>query len=192
MPLAERRGRARRAERQWRESELTNLSQAALLDYLEGLWWAADDPDWDDDMRAYARLSRAEELAIAQAELDRRQRLVHRGRTAPPAYADHGARLLRLTRAIHEQVHLGHMLEDAGLALAPRGRELHSECPVCGGVDRFVIWPPPRSRGWCRQCGWNPDVIAFWRWHEGCGFADAVLALASRYLAMGSDEGASQ
>jgi phage/plasmid primase-like uncharacterized protein len=71
------------------------------------------------------------------------------------------------------------------MALVRRGQEFHSECPICGGVDRFVIWPPPRSRGWCRMCGWSPDVIAFWRWNDGCSFADAVQAIARRYLGMG-------
>jgi hypothetical protein len=185
MPLRERRARARAVTRDERRVDLMLMSQAALLDHTQGLWWAADDPDWDDDQRAYGRLAHRHELKLAQDEVHRRQRMVNGGRVPPAQFGENGARLTRLCRAIHEQVHLGHVMEDAGMALVRRGQEFHSECPICGGVDRFVIWPPPRSRGWCRMCGWHPDVIAFWRWNDHSGFAGAVHAIARRYLGMG-------
>ena len=32
--------------------------------------------------------------------------------------------------------------------------ELHGPCPICGGEDRFMVWPkhPEGPRAWCRQC----------------------------------------
>ena len=189
MSPDEYRSRSHWAERDEARALLVSLSMAALVDHAEGLWWARDDPDWTELDRAVFALSRADHLAIAQAELDRRQRLLTMGHRLPEQFRRHSARLEVLCRAIHEQVHLGHVIEDVGMALVKRGKEFHSACIVCGGTDRFVIWPPPRSRGWCRQCGFSPDVISFWRSWEQTSFADAVLAVSQTYLGMGAELG---
>ena len=180
----EKRRRLKRAARDDFANHVIALSSTALLDLADGLWWTLDDPDWTDEDRALFRLRRSERMVIVQAELERRRRLQASGHLPPPAVRAHSAQLERLCRAIREQVHLGHVIEDLGMELTRRGREFHSACPQCGGEDRFVIWPPPRSRGWCRQCAWGPDAIEFWRWFDGSSFADAVVAIAERYLGM--------
>ena len=55
-------------------------------------------------------------------------------------------------------------------------------------TDRFIIWPPPRSRGWCRQCGHSCDVIGFVMelWH--CDFVTAVQKIAHEYLQVGPED----
>lgn len=42
------------------------------------------------------------------------------------------------------------------------GGEFHSACPICGGRDRFMLWPE-QGRYWCRQCGRKGDTIQFCR-----------------------------
>lgn len=42
------------------------------------------------------------------------------------------------------------------------GGEYSSFCPLCGGTDRFRIWPV-KDKAWCRnpECNWNPDSIDY-------------------------------
>ncbi len=62
-----------------------------------------------------------------------------------------------------------------------RGVEYHGPCPVCGGNDRFHIWPdhPKGPQWWCRQCPPGPpegkggDLIEFYRWRDGLSYRDA-------------------
>ena len=57
-----------------------------------------------------------------------------------------------LARAVKERVTITEVLELRGITVTWHGREGHSACPFCGGTDRFVIWPGPPDRAWCRQC----------------------------------------
>jgi hypothetical protein len=44
------------------------------------------------------------------------------------------------------------------------GGEWAGPCPLCGGRDRFRIWPNPSKRhprAWCRQCGVSGDALAW-------------------------------
>lgn len=45
---------------------------------------------------------------------------------------------------------------------ATDGGEWAGPCVLCGGNDRFHVWPTPRTgspRAWCRQCGASGDVL---------------------------------
>lgn len=50
---------------------------------------------------------------------------------------------------------------------ATHGGEYHSACPVCGGKDRFTLWPNEQGRDnvkgryWCRQCNITGDTLSF-------------------------------
>jgi len=54
-------------------------------------------------------------------------------------------------------------------------------CPMCGGKDRFCVWPyRDREDGpthWCRQCGTSGDVISFIEYVEGLDFIEACESL---------------
>ncbi len=60
-----------------------------------------------------------------------------------------------------------------------RGGEYHSECPTCGGKDRFVIQPNRQMKNclgyyFCRQCETSGDSIQFCRDFLGLSFKEAV------------------
>lgn len=40
------------------------------------------------------------------------------------------------------------------------GREHHGPCPICGGSDRFTVWPH-EGRAWCRQCKALGDSVTW-------------------------------
>ncbi len=45
-----------------------------------------------------------------------------------------------------------------------KGGEYAGACPLCGGEDRFRVWPDHPDGGgqwWCRQCGRGGDLIAY-------------------------------
>lgn len=54
------------------------------------------------------------------------------------------------------------------------GGEYKGPCPVCGGTDRFVAWPTPRTghpRAWCRQCHESPmNGVDFLMWRDNLDF----------------------
>lgn len=55
-----------------------------------------------------------------------------------------------------------------------RGPEYHGPCPVCGGTDRFHVWPEQDGGTfWCRVCGKGGDLIEYYRWAEGLSYRDA-------------------
>jgi hypothetical protein len=61
-----------------------------------------------------------------------------------------------------------------------RGGEYHSECPGCGGKDRFHVWPEQNEGAgsyWCRQCGKAGDAIQFLIDFDGCTFPEACRRL---------------
>ena len=64
-------------------------------------------------------------------------------------------------------------------AASTAGGEYHSECPVCGGKDRFYIQPEkemPNCKGYyrCRQCEISGDTIQFAMDFKGIAFKEAV------------------
>ncbi len=55
-----------------------------------------------------------------------------------------------------------------------RGPEYHGPCPVCGGNDRFHLWPEQGTGSfWCRGCEKGGDLVEFYRWRDGVGYKDA-------------------
>lgn len=70
--------------------------------------------------------------------------------------------------------------------LAPHGRfrressrdggEYAGPCPLCGGRDRFRVWPE-RGRWWCRGCDRKGDAIQLLRDRDGLSFHEAKAAL---------------
>jgi DNA primase len=58
-------------------------------------------------------------------------------------------------------------------------REWAGPCPLCGGTDRFRVWPEKGEGGqwWCRRCNQGGDVLAFLRKVEGMSCPEAHIAL---------------
>lgn len=56
------------------------------------------------------------------------------------------------------------------------GEEWRGACPVCGGTDRFHVWPL-KDRCWCRQCGLSGDAIQLVQAASGLDFRAACDAL---------------
>ena len=64
--------------------------------------------------------------------------------------------------------------------IKPKGpHEFAGPCPLCGGEDRFIVWPDrPRGGAFlCRKCGANGDGIAFLMQRDGLSYAEACAAL---------------
>ncbi len=55
------------------------------------------------------------------------------------------------------------------------GGEYHGPCPLCGGNDRFHIWPEQADHGtfWCRGCDLGGDAIEYLIKIEGLSFPAA-------------------
>jgi DNA primase len=55
------------------------------------------------------------------------------------------------------------------------GGQYASECPLCGGKDRFCSWPEEGNGGrwWCRGCERSGDLIQYLRDVRGLPFQDA-------------------
>jgi CHC2 zinc finger/Toprim domain len=79
-----------------------------------------------------------------------------------------------LDRARSVSVH--GLAEDNHVQLKKQGAELHGACPVCGGRDRFIVWPK-RNHWCCRGCATGGDAIKFKMHVDGLSFVDAVKAL---------------
>ncbi len=59
------------------------------------------------------------------------------------------------------------------------GSEHHSPCPVCGGKDRFIIWPEKgeTGRAWCRQCNLKVDGPGYLMTVHSMTFPEAAEAI---------------
>ena len=59
------------------------------------------------------------------------------------------------------------------------GGKYHGPCPVCGGTDRFHIWPEQGDHGtfWCRSCQLAGDAIEYLIKIEGLSFPAACKEL---------------
>jgi len=62
---------------------------------------------------------------------------------------------------------------------AKDGGEYHGPCPLCGGTDRFHVWPGQGLHGtwWCRGCQKGGDAIQYLRDIEGMGYKSACNRL---------------
>jgi DNA primase len=59
------------------------------------------------------------------------------------------------------------------------GGEYAGPCPLCGGRDRFRVWPHDERPGyWCRQCSKKGDGIQYLRDRDGLSFAEACDRLS--------------
>ena len=60
-----------------------------------------------------------------------------------------------------------------------KGGEYHGPCPICGGNDRFHIWPAQKVTGdwWCRGCDRGGDLIQWFIDVEGMTFPEACKAV---------------
>jgi hypothetical protein len=69
-----------------------------------------------------------------------------------------------------------------------KGGEWHSPCPVCGGNDRFHIWPAQDGGAtaqragvpgtfWCRKCDAGGDIIDLLKFSEGLEYKAACKEL---------------
>lgn len=57
------------------------------------------------------------------------------------------------------------------------GGEYAGPCPVCGGRDRFRVWPAEEGgRWWCRTEAKSGDLIELFRWARGLSYRDACQA----------------
>jgi hypothetical protein len=171
-----------------------SASNIALLDYAEGLWWSimydgqalakgyAEDPGY----QAVVLERKRRELKTIQQEMLKRHHLLRDERLRyPKEFARASTRLSGWRDQIHREVDLADVIAGLGAAIKRGKTQAHTSCPRCGGTDRFVVWPPPRSRGWCRQCGLSLDVIGFLMEFWRCEFVDAVQRIAHDYLHVG-------
>jgi hypothetical protein len=62
------------------------------------------------------------------------------------------------------------------------GGEYHGPCPVCGGQDRFMVWPEqaPHGRFWCRQCHISGDDVDYLVIIRGMSKREALEACGRR------------
>ena len=62
------------------------------------------------------------------------------------------------------------------------GGEYASACPVCGGNDRFRVWPNNGEHGtwWCRSCDKGGDAIELLRFAKGMSFKEACEHLGKQ------------
>lgn len=60
------------------------------------------------------------------------------------------------------------------------GGEYAGPCPVCGGKDRFRVWPAKKGTEggawWCRSEEKSGDLIEFFRWAHAMSYGDACRA----------------
>lgn len=65
-------------------------------------------------------------------------------------------------------------------------------CPVCGGRDRFTVWPSPskgKPRYWCRQCGAKGDAADYLVWRgRAATMGEALKMLGSEYTGAARSE----
>ncbi|CCB89122.1 toprim domain-containing protein [Simkania negevensis] len=52
------------------------------------------------------------------------------------------------------------------------GGIFHSQCPECGGKDRFTIWAG-QNRYWCRRCNRKGDEVQFYQDFMGLSWTEA-------------------
>lgn len=76
--------------------------------------------------------------------------------------------------------------KDLGLELkrvsTAQGGEYSSPCPMCGGEDRFRVWPEQGRKGswWCRRCDKKGDDIQLLIEAKGMSFPEACAYLGRK------------
>lgn len=80
------------------------------------------------------------------------------------------------------QVNVLELYQDDGFqprrVASTNGGEWAGPCPLCGGGDRFLVWPNRGKEGgsyWCRQCNIGGDVIQYCRDVRKMSFPEACL-----------------
>ncbi len=176
------------------EVEARSLSTDALLAALEVFALDAEDPHptWPGET---GRWFAAERLRAFETELERRVRIIRLPDSQAAKYAKDYEQWVELARTVREVVSAPDVLLLVGCPPTRTGSSRHGEtehhgpCPSCGdGTDRLVSWDGPRSRCWCRRCGWRGDAIAVAQaFLPGCShFRDAVRYLASLHALSGA------
>ena len=86
----------------------------------------------------------------------------------------------------------------AVMASRAKGGEYHSPCPLCGGRDRFLVFPGQPGGALCRKhglsgtwacprhCGKGGDLISFLMAVDGLSFSEACAVLGIR---LGAEDG---
>ena len=61
------------------------------------------------------------------------------------------------------------------------GEEWTGACPICGGTDRFHVWPK-KDTFWCRQCdGSGKGAVKFVMWVDGVDYRTACERLGIQH-----------
>lgn len=175
--------RATEARNREVDAYVREMSDPELYNFHESVLWREHNlTDTDPESRAVFAIGVEDDLEIVSAEIRRRDRVRQSGWSNP--YQARSDALTALTDAIRQEVDLCDLLAREGVSVVRSRTEAHSPCPLCLGVDRFVIWFPPESHAWCRQCGAGGDVIFWARSFWQAGFADTVIKLAGEYLGL--------
>ena len=65
-----------------------------------------------------------------------------------------------------------------------KGGEYHGPCPLCGGMNRFHIWPTQddgKGSWWCRGCEKGGDALQWLRDVEGMSYRQACESVGKEY-----------
>ncbi len=90
------------------------------------------------------------------------------------------AEMDRLIEEVKARMSMLDVLALEGLPVRRSGGNYVVCCPFHGERSpSFTIHGPDYGRGHCYGCGWDGDVIDFWRGRRGGGLLDALRALAS-------------
>ncbi len=159
-------------------AECRATGNAELLADLDALAYQL--VETTDDAVGHALV--AARLDAVRSELARRERL----HAAVPTLSDPRAPRYEQWRDLARQVRERHagildLLDGSYGPFRRRGSdEYHGPCPHCGGSDRFIVWPGPTGRFWCRRCGCRGDVIDAYRLvRPTADFHAAVAELAA-------------
>ncbi len=164
--------------RAWSTDQLLAGIEVCALDVED------PDPEWPGET---GRWMAGERLRAYGAELERRTRIIRLPDSKAARYARDHEHWAELARTVRDIVSVPDVLLMVGCPPSRTGAsrqgetEHHGPCPACGdGTDRLVSWNGPRSRCWCRRCGWRGDAIStLQEFYPGLQhFRDAVRFLA--------------
>jgi len=86
---------------------------------------------------------------------------------------------MNLLTLIHQDVELKR-------TSSTNGGEYHGKCPLCGGKDRFTVWPQHHGklRFWCRQCNAHGDIYDYLQLTRGMAFVEAKKYLGEPIISL--------
>lgn len=88
--------------------------------------------------------------------------------------------VMRLCGEVKSRLSFLDVLSIEGVRVQRSGANFVTCCPFHGErTPSFTVHGGRLGRGHCYGCGWDGDVIDFWRERRGGGFLDALRALAS-------------